>query len=164
MGRSMQQLDEQKELLEAVVEAIPESSVFIAERGKLPEQELDHLAEYDRAMMPGMTDLGHVVALSGHHLRSRGGQREAWNLIEKATLLLVLIEPPEDIYNQKLKGNIGKEMMAFMSDVPMKQATSCWYFYGEQDEISREWKDPLIRKLERIAEIRLGKANARGRS
>ena len=56
--------------------------------------------------------------LSGHRLFSRGGQQEAQATLKRDKPLLVIIKPPEDIYNEKLKRVIGKEMVTSCLTLP----------------------------------------------
>ncbi|CAK0841699.1 unnamed protein product [Prorocentrum cordatum] len=71
--------------------------------------------------------------------------------------------PPKDIYNTKLREKIGKEMLTFISDVAIKQAVNGRYCYYEQDMNSRDWEDPLIKKLKRLPDIGEDRALRKGR-
>ncbi|CAK0794430.1 unnamed protein product, partial [Prorocentrum cordatum] len=161
INKSIKQISDFEGLTQAVEAAIPESSAFVNQATLNFEPELAHLKEDDRAER-SVTNK-EIVTLMGSHLLTRMGQREVWSKLQHSAPLMVVIKPPKDIYNTKLKEKIGKEMLTFISDVAIKQAVNGRYFYYEQDMNSRDWEDPLIKKLKRLPDIGEDRALRKGR-
>ncbi|CAK0820984.1 unnamed protein product, partial [Prorocentrum cordatum] len=161
INTSIKQISDFEDLTQAVEAAISESSAFVNQVNLNFEPELDHLKEDDRAER-SLTNK-EIVTLMGSHLLTRMGQREVWSKLQHSASLVVVTNPPKDIYNTKLKEKVGKEMPTFISDVAIKQAVNGRYFYYEQDMNSRDWGDPLIKKLKRLPDIGEDGALRKGR-
>ncbi|CAK0848184.1 unnamed protein product, partial [Prorocentrum cordatum] len=122
ISKALKVLGETDQMREAMEDAIPECTAFL---GQLDEQVHDD----DEMMATGggplreTTERKHVMAVAGHHLLARSGQKEAWNMINSASPLRVIIKPPKDIYHKKLKEKIGRDVMTFMSDMAIQQAS-----------------------------------------
>ncbi|CAK0909173.1 unnamed protein product, partial [Prorocentrum cordatum] len=129
--QALKVLGETDKMREAMEDAIPECTAFL---GQLGEQvrDGDEMMETGGVPLHETTERKQVMVVAGHHLLARRGQKEAWNMIKSASPLLVIIKPPKDIYNKKLKEKIGRDVLTFMSDMAIQQAINGRYFYYEQ--------------------------------